>query len=453
LRYTLAVTAVSTLAVASGVGAQEEPLLLSTEVELADYGLEHVEDVRRGRVSLVHDPDGPRIALHFLRSTSGTGLPGIQPDQRDRLETGSDDRPEVRALWVWSTAEILADEAERADFLDFVADQAIERVFLHVPAAEGEAPSAGYVPFDGDALAPLLAALHARGALTYALDGDPNYVRPENHAGVLRTVRRVVEHNRSRPPEERFHGVRYDIEPYLLPGFQGPRRQQILDQYVRLIAALAEVAHEGGLRVGADVPFWLDGPDEETGQPFEAELEGVRWGVLRHVMATVDDVAVMAYRTTAEGPNGVLRGAGHEIVLGNGLDRADVFVGVETTRIPDEELHTFRGRPRAGLPTLPDARWVVAEELERGRVRISLVEGAEALAVLARRAADTNRLRHWFAGQPLPLPGDMLSFHSLGADAMRSVTDEIVRRFRAQSSFLGLAFHDYRGLRALLEGS
>ena len=28
--------------------------------------------------------------------------------------------------------------------------------------------------------------------------------------------------------EERFYGVRYDIEPYLLPGFHGPRQSAIL---------------------------------------------------------------------------------------------------------------------------------------------------------------------------------------------------------------------------------
>lgn len=449
MRYTLAVTAAAALSLVSGVGAQEGPVLLSIDASLTDYGIQNVDEVLRGRVSLVHDPAGDRLAVHFLRSQAASLTPvPVEPAPPPELE-GGDRTPEMRAIWVWNTSEILADATEREGFLDFVATQAIERVFLYVPVAEPDEPSAGYLPFDGEALAPLLRQLYERGARAYALDGDPDYVRPENHAGVLRTVRRVADHNRSHPPEERFYGVRYDIEPYLLGGFQGPARQEILDNYVWLLASIADVARQSGLRVGADIPFWFDAGDEDSGMPFEAWLEGERRPVLDHVMRTVDDVAIMAYRTTADGPNGVIGHAAREVELGN-RERANVFVGVETTRIYDEALYTLRGSPRAGLPPLPDARWIVLEELGETRVRIWLVEGAEAIAELAGRT-EVDSLRSWFAGQPVPLPGDLLSFHSLGAAAMWSVTTEIEERYRHQPGYLGLAFHDYRGLRALLE--
>lgn len=442
-------TVASALAGASSLGAQDQASLLSVDAELADYGLAAPAGVLRGRISLVHDPAGDRIVLHFLRTTAVATPPPLAPTEVVEGPGGAPGRAGLKAMWVWNTAELIADPAERDAFLAFVETQTIERVFLYLPAADGQRPSSGFIPFDGSTLAPLLAELHTRGALTYALDGDPDYVHAENRAGILGTVRRVADYNRGRPRRERFLGVRYDVEPYLLPGFQGPRRAQILDDYVSLLADFAEEAHAAGLVVGADVPFWLDAGDEETGEPFEATLEGERRPVLEHVMSTVDDVAIMAYRTNAFGADGVLTHASGEIALGGGTG-AGVFVGVETTRRSDEELYTFGGDARFGLPAVRDTTWVVLEDRGEGRVRVWFADGERAVAELERQTPEVGSLRYWFAGQPIPLPGERLSFYSLGPDAMETVADQIRRQFGHLPAFLGLAFHDYRGLSALL---
>ena len=450
MRHSLAMTVAATWAVASSLGAQESTALLGVDAELGDYGLADLGNVMRGRISLVHDPAGDRIELQFVRSTEVATPPPFAPSEAIERPSAAPTESGLKAMWVWNTAELIQDRRERDAFLTFVETQGIERVFLYLPAGEGERPSAGYIPFDGSALAPLLAALHARGALTYALDGDPDYVREENRAGVLRTVRRVAEHNDTHRPEGRFLGVRYDIEPYLVRGFQGPQRAQILGDYVRLLADVAEVAHEAGLVVGVDLPFWFDASDEETGEPFEADLDGVRRPVLDHVMAAVDDVAIMAYRTDALGPDGVVKHASGELALGR-ASGVGVFVGVETTLIHDEELFTFSGHARIGLPTLRDAAWVFLEDRGESRVKVWLARGEQAIAALERQTPDVAALRYWFAGQPISLPGDRLSFYSLGPDAMETMTDQIVLQFGQDSAFLGLAFHDYRGLSALLQ--
>lgn len=449
MRHTLLVTVLATVAATARLGAQETPRLLSVDARLDDFGVTDVDSVQRGRVSLVHDPAGARIVLQFVRSTPDAPPPPPAPEQPLEPTPGAAGEPGLRALWVWNTDALLADPEQRHTFLGFVADQRITRVFLHLPAGEGERPSAGFIPFDGPALAPLLRDLHERGVLVYALDGDPYYVRDENHAGVLRTVRSIAEYNRDRPAEERFYGVRYDVEPYLLPGFQGPARQRILDDYARLLSDVAGEAHANGLRVGADVPFWFDGVDEETGEPFEAVVDGVRGPVLHHVMGAVDDIGIMAYRTSAHGPDGAIAFTAGELEFAAETGTG-VFVGVETTRLYDEDLFTFRGRGRVGLPELPDVPWVVLEDGGDGRVRAWLAEGADALSALEGQVDDPQTLRYWFAGQPVRVAGDRLSFYSLGADTMRAVTDQIVRQFANAPAFLGLAFHDYEGLSALL---
>ena len=423
--------------------------LISVEFDPATYGIEGPERIARGRVSIAYAPEGPRLGMYYLRDTPPPRVEAPAAPVIPEPVAGGAGRERQTALWVWNTAELLTDASERSTFLDFIEGQGITRVFLYLAAAEGERASAGYIPFAGSAIGPLLAELRERGALAYALDGDKDYVLSENHPGVFRTVERLVEHNRLAPPEQRFHGVRYDIEPYLVPGFQGPGREALLNAYVELIAGVAERAHRGGLAVAVDIPFWFDAPDEETGVYMEADLAGERKRILEHVMSLVDDIAIMDYRTSADGPDGALAHALGEMDMGERTG-AGVFVGVETTRLIDEDLHTFFGPARDGLPTRPGTRWLVLEQGQDGRTRIWVVDGEEALTELASKTRDAVFLRHWPAGRPIRIAADKQSFHNLGRERMEAVTGRVVRQFAGREAFLGLAFHDYRGLRELL---
>ncbi len=445
----LVAVAISTPPVA--VRGQEAIPLISVEVDLAAYGIDGPREVRRGRVSIVYAPEGVRLGIYYLRDTPTAPRITYRDPPPTPDPTPSATRLDTRqtALWVWNTAELIRNLDERAAFLDFIETQAITRVFLYLAAAEGTRPSAGYIPFSSDEIGPLVAELRARGALTYALDGDRDYVLEENHAGVYRTVGRLVAHNLAVAPEQRFYGVRYDIEPYLAPGFQGPRRAELLDGYVELIAGVSRIAKEGGLAVAVDIPFWFDAPDEESGRYLEAVLDGKRGSVLEHLMSVVDDIAIMDYRTNAQGPDGALAHAYNELKMGAAMG-VDVFVGVETVRLVDEDLHTFSGPVAEGLPTRSGVRWLVLEQGEDGRTRIWLIDSEEALAEVAVRTAGARVLRHWPAGRPIRVAADKQSFHNLGRDRMTDVTAEVVRHLIGEPAFVGLAFHDYRGLRALL---
>jgi hypothetical protein len=433
--------------------AAQEPLpLLGATVDPGDFGLNGAGDIARGRVAIVYAPDGLELVVHRVRSDPVQ--PRVTYPERPALPEPRDDLdavPQQSALWVWQTRAILDDAGERARFLDFVRDQGLTRVFLQIPPGLGTTHSAGFVPFSSEEVGPLVAEIRARGALTYALDGDPSYALSENHDGVERTVRRVVEHNRSVPTEQRFHGVRYDIEPYLVPGFRGPRRQALLDGYIAVVDRASRAARSGALAFAVDIPFWLDAPDEETGAYLEATLDGVRATVLEHLIASVDDLAIMDYRTSALGPNGALAQAYNEIEMAAAFGVA-VYVGVETTRLDDEDVHTFFGPPTEGFPPHARARWVVLAAEESGPARLWLVDSDEALSELERRASNASVIRSWPAGRPTRVAGDVQSFHTLGADRLREVSRELVRQLASQPAFAGLAYHDYVGYRRLLAG-
>lgn len=446
------------LLMAPAAVAGQEPLpLLSAEAHLEDYGLRSAAEVLRGRVSVAHTPGGPVLGLYFLRDNAGpVSVPaegaGQAPTVPDAAPAVGDGLVRPEGLWVWNTRSLLADTEARATFLAFVDRHRFARIFLQLPPAPGQRAEAGYVPFDGAAVGGLVESLTRLGARVYALDGDPSYALDENHAGVFRTVERVAEHNRRAAPGQRFFGVRYDVEPYLARGFQGPRRQDILDGYVALVVGLSARARAAGLALGVDIPFWLDGADEETGEPLAAVLNGERRTVLAHVLAHVDDIAVMDYRTDPAGMDGSVAHARGELEAAAATGTG-VMVAVETETLVDEELFTFAGAGWDGLPA-EQGRWIVLAPGTGDGVRLWFVDGPAARGRLAeeltREGIDPAAVRHWPAGRATPVPADKQSFRHLGSERMRRETAREAAALAAYPAFLGLAYHNYESLKALL---
>lgn len=437
--------------------AQAPLPLLYAEANLSEYGMSDAAQVLRGRVSVAYGDEGPSLGVYFLRDRARPSpAPDAPPTPPPVLPDGVPAAPEglVRpeAIWVWNTSEILADDGARQDFLRFVEAHGFARVFLQLPLAAGARPHQGFVPFDPAVMGALVGDLSGVGARVYALDGDPSYAFTENHEGVFRTVDRIAAFNAEAPPDQRFHGVRYDVEPYLAPGFEGPRRQEILDGYVALVAGLSRRARASGLALGLDVPFWLDGPDEESGAPLEAAWEGARRTVLDHVLEHADDVAIMDYRTQAAGPDGSVAHARAELERA-GATETGVLVAVETERLVDEDLFTFAGTGWVGLPA-ENGRWIVLAPRDGDGVRLWLVDGPEArgrlVDAVAAAGLDATALRHWPAGGASRVSADKQSFHGLGVEAMLRETAREAEALSAFPAFLGLAYHNYKSLRALL---
>jgi hypothetical protein len=358
--------------------------------------------------------------------------------------------PPHRALWVWNTREILGDAQSSASFLDFVRERGIDRVFLQLVPAEGQSPVAGFVPFDGAEVGALIADLHERGAEVYALDGDPAYALPANHAGVLRTVSALLAHNRASPPERRFHGVRYDIEPYLLPDFRGSGRDALVTGYLDLVSAISSVT-SGSLAFGVDLPFWLDAPEEKTGEPVSITWRGTRRTLLDHLVRQVDDIAVMAYRTSAYGADGSLAQAHGELEAAAAAG-IDAYVGLETETLADEDAYAFRGTPGRGLPPSGGGPWIVMAPVSPGEARVWLVPAGEGQALRGQIEAagvPSETVFHWKSDPPSRIAAERLSFQRLGQGRLDLEEARLVRELMHSPAFAGVAYHHYRSLARL----
>ena len=238
-----------------------------------------------------------------------------------------------RALWVWDSSPLLRDARERESFLDFCERHDIGFVWVQIAthAVQADRSLDGATEWKA-----LLADVHRRGMKLHALDGDPQYTLRARHETVLSMVDAVIAYNASALPAERFDGIHLDIEPYLLRAWSDQSaRKQLLADYLDLNDRVVSRSHANGLAYGVDVPFWWPSIGDATD----------------HLLRTVDIVGIMDYRTVADGPDGIIAHALDTIERADRIDKARVFVGVETVGLSDSvpSKVTFAGKSLAQM--------------------------------------------------------------------------------------------------------
>jgi hypothetical protein len=370
---------------------------------------------------------------------------------------GTAQPPGERALWVWNTAEIIDAPAAQRALVEFARRGRITQLFLQLPDAPSQRRASGEIVLDATRWKAFLGFLGGSGLRAHALVGSPEDALPDHHERVLATVQNVVAYNAAAAPGDRFAGMHFDIEPYLLPGFRGTRRQQILAGYLDLVAKTAQRTGSAGIEFGVDIPFWYDSLDDLTGELPLVEYRGTRKPANEHVLDLVDSAAVMTYRTTAYGADSIVALAEGELRYAAAKGKR-VFVGLETTHLPDEDLIEFDGAPGRGLPAGSTAGDTVVIEPGAGTGTVWVGPRAgwgrpRAKLDAGRPALPGPRSLWWPVRRTVAVPGAKLTFSHLGGarldDAMRQVLVELGHR----PSFGGFAIHDYLGYRALLAGS
>lgn len=352
-----------------------------------------------------------------------------------------------KATWVWNTSEILDDPQKRARLLDVLTAEGFDQVFLQLVGVEGVERPVGLIEPD-PRLRGLVAALQRWGIRVYALDGLEDYALPEHHAAVLGTLDNVIRYNEGSLPPERFSGIHHDIEPYLLAGFNGARREEILRGYLELVAEFVRRAREAGLEYAVDIPFWYDVPDMYTYEPVTVEFDGERKLVSQQLIDLVDEVTVMDYRTMAYGADGTLRHAEGELDYAAARGKR-VLIGLETAPLPDEELFDFAGAPQAGLPPRDALSTGLVLAAPAGDSTAFFVLpasdnglGQDSLAAwLQGRGLNPDEARWWPVRARVTVPGNKLSFDRPGAQALERVMAQTSQELSAYRSFAGFALH------------
>ena len=233
-----------------------------------------------------------------------------------------------RALWAWHGMALVRSVEARRSFLEFIRapkgdpNRRISVIFI----SEVDPGDPGSAPAIGD----LLADCHQAGIRVDFLCGDPRYAEPARNVGGVSLVDRVLTYNSAQPPERRFDGFQYDVEPYSLPDWPSPRLRSGFLQLFDL--SEAEIRKTGSpLQLGAAIPRWFDAPD--------------LGGLYRDVLDRVDYVAVMDYVDT---PRRFVHDASNTVAYASRVGKK-AWLGAEATELPKEPMATFYAEGNAAM--------------------------------------------------------------------------------------------------------
>jgi hypothetical protein len=354
-----------------------------------------------------------------------------------------------RATWLWETATVLQGKKERRELFRFAHEQGINVFFLQIRCRYGKVAQEEICQLaDEEELRSFIRDARRQGIEVHALDGYSYHVLPRWHPKVLAQVRAVLDFNARVRPAERFAGIHHDNEPYLIPAFSGKLQELLLVYYLDLTVACQQLIEQAPLPLvfGVDIPFWYDGRG--------VTWRGVRKPVSHHVIDIVDHVGVMAYRTDADGANGVIALASDEMDYA-GRRGKEVFVALETGVLPDQVTYTFAN----GAP-VPEPKPAPATENT-----YLVLEEWNGLAVLYWKEFEARATGASLSSLPLPVsparrrvflsrettwvPAEMLSFADFPAQDLEAVLKRVQDEFRDEAAFAGVAIHHYDSYRKL----
>ncbi len=374
-----------------------------------------------------------RVFVRDLAFTTKRDIQIPQPKE-ERIPA----RPLNKAMWLWETDKIVTNPDEQQRLLTFCKEEGITDLFLQIPYKAKEEKGQWKILWNPLLIRPLISQLHQAGVKIHALDGDPRFALREWHGRVIATLASIIQYNRESPPQERFDGIRFDIEPYLLPSFGGVQKEAILKQYLSLLVASQTLTSQADLALGVDIPFWFDARNEF----FEPTAEVGGRPVSELIIDIVDNVGIMDYRTQAYGADGVIAQGTPELEYAAKQGK-EVFLGLETVELPDETLLAFSPASQSGsrilieriedhkvrLHWIPDGQW---ERVQKDHLFSSL------LVVLGQT-------------QTTFVPSGKLTFADKDLQDLEEVmrqTESALRRF---PSFSGFTIHSYESYRPWLE--
>lgn len=360
-------------------------------------------------------------------------------------------QPLRRATWIWDLSKVAATEDERNTLFQFAHDHSLNVFFVQIACEEEQSTSEpGCRLSSEEQFRQFNREARAHGIEVHALDGYSRYPLPPWQPKVLAQVRAVLDYNERVTPDERFAGIHHDNEAYLLPVFAGRHGDELLTYFLDLTFACQKLVKQAPHQItyGVDIPFWYD--------TIEVEWHGARKTVSEHVIDTVDEVGVMAYRTTASGPGGVVALAEKEVDYA-GKQGKKVFVALETTPLPDQVTYTFKQEPNDAPSSVRGEKplaYLLVEQWNGAAVfywRELKPDDQPDVDATLRDALKPSGEGHqvFLSLQKAVTPGSFLSFAAQRMADLNATVEQVQEEFAGAKGFAGVAVHHYESYREL----
>ena len=259
--------------------------------------------------------------------------------------------PPARAMWVYETEKMQESAEAREELFQFCAARKVTDLFWQMHFRR-EPKTGTFEIGNASALSAFLSEAHKHRLRIHALAGDPAHTLTKNHDRVLARVDALIAFNQGPAKDAPFAGLHLDIEPHALPEWKtatDAEKCALLTQLVELNAKVVEKirAESPALLYGTDITFWLDKTNADGAAAYPVTFRGVTKDATRHLLDMGIDVALMSYRGTADGENGIIAIVERAVTYAD-TAKGRVFVGVKMADI-GPKMESFFGRSESEM--------------------------------------------------------------------------------------------------------
>ncbi|MEK7791428.1 MAG: hypothetical protein AAB309_07370, partial [Deltaproteobacteria bacterium] len=399
-------------------------------------------------------------------TAEGGALAETPPRGEERKYAGS--KKYYKAIWLWHTARQLKNKKVRKELYAFCKKEGVNLIFFQIQQTLKKWPGGGYqvILQDEDALRDFISGANKFGIEVHALDGFSRFALEPWHEKVYAGIRAIIDYNKRVSPKERFTGIHHDNEPYLIPGYWGTIREEVMREYLKLCEVSQKMVRDSGLHnfvFGVDIPFWYEEANFDYDVPVEVTWRGVRKPASFHLIDIVDNVGIMDYRTKAFGADGTIIHGRDEIAYANRVEKK-ILIGLETYPLPHEIFAVFRHNRLAELSDLtqkirndPRQLFMFVDQHEGlgilylRRFREDLKDTPEQMArdIIRLRIDGNQTIYRTEIG--VDVLSSKLSFAGMDADYFLEIYEDTFNYFSKEPSFAGMAIHYYETYRELME--
>jgi hypothetical protein len=257
-------------------------------------------------------------------SFAGTAIHDYQ-DWRDLKSASVNSKGPIMATYVWHASSVINEPDE---IIRFSKENGVNLLYVRLDL---EQPYAAYRDF--------VAKATAAGIEVHAMGGHPLWSLEPYRERMLRLVGYVKGYNGSAEADEKFHGIHLDIEPYVLPDWNQDTESVLRQWMDNIDAFVQEAKEESDLVLSCDLAIWLD----QFGVPGDSDTSFSRWMINK-----LDQVTLMAFRNTADGPGGISAVVQDEMGFADELGK-DLVVAVEMKENHEGEYVSFYQKGEAEM--------------------------------------------------------------------------------------------------------
>lgn len=248
------------------------------------------------------------------------------------------DNGEVRTLqrstWIWDTPLIQTDQE---NLLHFARENQLTTIYLQF---DRDIPVSVYQQF--------IRTARDHQISVEALAGRPQWAYPSQQVNIQAFIDWVSTYNATVEPSERFAGLHFDIEPYLLPEWKTENRK-VIENWMDNLRFIERETKNQGLKLTLDVPFWLH----------LIKVPNSNYSLSAWMLEKADAVVIMDYRNTALGNDGIVANA-QAIAREASTLKKQAVIAVETAPSSEGDFTTFY---TTGIESMKEQMAIAKEKL------------------------------------------------------------------------------------------